>query len=208
MTGRLEEFREFLEERLGEVRDVAIALAFRRKCHDGHHGTHRHRVDRCREDAVILGRQARGQIGLEELRGQRHAKELDAVLGLEVGGAALATRLAEIADELAVVLAELKPHAVAVEGVFHGRNARSALQLGQARGAALTAAGRAGLSVFEYAPATVKRAVTGSGAATKTQVAAMVRTLCKLSRAPRLDASDALAIAICHALRARRQLIP
>jgi crossover junction endodeoxyribonuclease RuvC len=146
--------------------------------------------------------------GAVEIIGPRAVRYLECGVIEPPRTAPLSTRLAEIADELSVVFAELRPHAVAVEGVFHGVNARSALQLGQARGAALTAAGRAGLSVFEYAPATVKRAVAGNGAATKTQVAAMVRTLCKLSRAPRLDASDALAIAICHALRARRQLVP
>ena len=65
----------------------------------------------------------------------------------------------------------------------------------------LATAGAHALRVHEYAPATVKRAVAGNGAATKNQVQAMVRMLCKLARAPRLDASDALAVAICHAFR-------
>jgi crossover junction endodeoxyribonuclease RuvC len=117
--------------------------------------------------------------------------------------APLASRLAEIGVGLREVIAELRPDAVAVEGVFHGRNARSALQLGHSRGVALACAGEAGLSVFEYAPATVKRSVAGSGAATKLQVLAMVRTFCALRRAPRLDASDALAVAICHLFHAR-----
>ena len=95
---------------------------------------------------------------------------------------------------------------VAVEGVFHGVNARSALQLGHARGVALAAAGTRALTVHEYAPATVKRAVAGNGAATKQQVQSMVRTLCGLKRAPQLDASDALAVAICHAFRAATRL--
>jgi crossover junction endodeoxyribonuclease RuvC len=113
----------------------------------------------------------------------------------------LAERLAVIADGLREIIVELGPSVVAVEGVFHGVNPRSALQLGHSRGVALATAGAHGLRVHEYAPATVKRAVAGSGAATKTQVQAMVRTLCKLARAPRLDASDALAVAICHAFR-------
>jgi crossover junction endodeoxyribonuclease RuvC len=116
-------------------------------------------------------------------------------------GAALASRLAEIADGLAEVIDELKPEVVAVEGVFHGVNPRSALQLGHSRGVALAAAGAHALPVHEYAPATVKRAVAGNGAATKHQVSAMVLQLCGLQRAPRLDASDALAVAICHAFR-------
>lgn len=117
--------------------------------------------------------------------------------------APLALRLAEIGAGLREVIAELRPQAVAVEGVFHGKNARSALKLGHARGVALLISGEAGLPVFEYAPATVKRAVAGSGAAQKLQVQAMVRSLCALNRAPRLDASDALAIAICHLFHAR-----
>jgi crossover junction endodeoxyribonuclease RuvC len=122
-------------------------------------------------------------------------------------GDELAPRLASIADGLREVIAELAPEVVAVEGVFHGVNARSALQLGHSRGVALAAAGAHALPVHEYAPATVKRAVAGNGAATKTQVQAMVLALCGLKRAPRLDASDALAVAICHAFRATTRLL-
>jgi len=91
--------------------------------------------------------------------------------------------------------------------VFHGVNARSALQLGHSRGVALAAAGARALPVHEYAPATVKRAVAGNGQATKDQVQAMVLALCGLKRAPKLDASDALAVAICHAFRATTRLL-
>jgi crossover junction endodeoxyribonuclease RuvC len=117
--------------------------------------------------------------------------------------APLHARLAEIAAELRAVVAELAPRVVAVEGVFHGVNARAALKLGQARGVALAIAGEAGLDVIEYAPATVKRAVAGSGLAGKPQIAQMVRAVCGLARAPRPDAADALAVAICHAFHAR-----
>ncbi|HXU73762.1 MAG TPA: crossover junction endodeoxyribonuclease RuvC [Polyangia bacterium] len=119
----------------------------------------------------------------------------------------LAARLGEIAAGLAEVLDELRPDVVAVEGVFHGVNARSALQLGHSRGVALATAGARDLKVHEYAPATVKRAVAGNGQATKDQVQAMVLALCGLKRAPRLDASDALAVAICHAFRATTRLV-
>lgn len=115
--------------------------------------------------------------------------------------AELAQRLSVIADGLREVIGELAPTVVAVEGVFHGVNPRSALQLGHSRGVALATAGAAALRVHEYAPATVKRAVAGNGAATKNQVQAMVRMLCDLQRAPTFDASDALAVAICHAFR-------
>jgi crossover junction endodeoxyribonuclease RuvC len=122
--------------------------------------------------------------------------------------APLHLRLAEICDGLTEVVDELRPTHVAVEGVFHGVNARSALQLGHSRGVALMVAGARELDVFEYAPATVKRQVAGNGAATKEQVSAMVRKLCELQRAPRLDATDALAVAICHAFRVRRLARP
>jgi crossover junction endodeoxyribonuclease RuvC len=115
----------------------------------------------------------------------------------------LPARLAEIGEGLSEVIAELRPQVVAVEGVFHGVNARSALQLGHARGVALLVCGQSSLTVNEYAPATVKRAIAGSGRATKEQVLRMVRMLCALESSPRLDASDALAVAICHAFRSR-----
>ena len=117
-------------------------------------------------------------------------------------------RLAEILDGIREVISELKPRVVAVEGVFHGVNARSALQLGHSRGVALVAAGERDLDVFEYAPATVKRAVAGHGQASKEQVSAMVRALLDLQRPPRLDASDALAVAICHAFRHKQVARP
>jgi crossover junction endodeoxyribonuclease RuvC len=117
----------------------------------------------------------------------------------------LERRLAEIAAGLDEVIAELCPDAVAAEDVFTAGNARSALALGQARGAALAVCGRAGLSVWAYAPATVKQAVTGRGRAGKEQVARMVQSLIGLRKLPRADAADALAVAITHA-HVRRDL--
>ena len=108
-------------------------------------------------------------------------------------------RLREIAAGLREVLAELGPNEVAVETVFVKRSVAAALKLGQARGVALLCAAEAGVPIHEYAPARVKRAVTGNGAASKPQVQQMVRALVGLKRAPRADAADALAVAITHA---------
>ena len=108
-------------------------------------------------------------------------------------------RLLRIHRELVEILADCRPDAVAVESLFHAVNARSALQLGHARGVALLAACQAGLPVTEYPPAEVKRAVVGYGRAEKQQVQHMVSLLLGMSEPPEpFDASDALAVAICH----------
>lgn len=114
-------------------------------------------------------------------------------------GATLAERLQEIfagVDELAN---RYRPDEVAIERVFMHRNADSALKLGQARGAALSATFAVRPRVFEYAPREVKLAVVGTGAAQKEQVQLMVRRLLNLTGPLGADAADALAIALCHA---------
>ena len=113
-------------------------------------------------------------------------------------GAPLEARLREIFDELSRVVALFEPEAVAVEGVFTFRNVRSALVLGHARGVALLVAARASVPVHEYAPARVKRSVGAGGAGGKDAVARMVSALLGLVPQGRHDASDALAVAICH----------
>lgn len=114
----------------------------------------------------------------------------------------LAVRLGVIFDGLTELLERHHPDAVAVEGLFHGRNARSALVLGHARGVVLLAVTKAGLAVSEISPAEVKRAVTGTGAATKPQVGAMVMRLLHLASSPTpADAADGVAIALTHLLR-------
>ena len=114
----------------------------------------------------------------------------------------VAERLLEIATELREVIREFTPTEAAMEDVFSHRNARSALVLGQARGAALLVAAEAGLSVASYPPATVKRTVCGNGRAAKEQVQQMVAALAGLRSPPAADAADALAVAICHCLQA------
>lgn len=109
-------------------------------------------------------------------------------------------RLPHIASAVETLVREVAPDGAAVEDVFHARNSRVALQLGHVRGAALLPLLRAGVPVYEYSPRLVKQAVTGSGAAEKEQVRRMVRLLLGLGDSPLpLDASDALAVAICHA---------
>lgn len=110
-------------------------------------------------------------------------------------------RLGEIARWLTDVITELRPSVVAVEDVFAKVNVRSALALAQARGMVLAVAGMAGLSVHSYAPAVVKKTVTGRGRAAKEQVAAMVQMLVGLNSQPSADAADALAVAITCAQR-------
>jgi len=107
-------------------------------------------------------------------------------------------RLGEIARGLREVIAELAPEVVAVEDVFTHQNPRSALALAHARGMALAVIGLAGLKVCSYPPATVKKAVVGSGRADKGQIARMVQALIGLKSLPRADATDALAVAIAH----------
>jgi len=108
-------------------------------------------------------------------------------------------RLAHSHHELTALLAAHDPDCVAIENLFHAVNARTALKLGHARGVAMLAAVQAGCVVAEYTPAEVKRAVVGYGRAEKTQVQQMVRLLLGLEGLPTpFDASDALAVAICH----------
>lgn len=108
-------------------------------------------------------------------------------------------RLRRILHTLAATIERFLPQEAAIEQVFLARNADSALKLGQARGAALSALVLAGLPVAEYAPMQIKQAVVGTGAAEKHQVQQMVRVLLSLPAPPPSDAADALAVAIAHA---------
>jgi len=108
-------------------------------------------------------------------------------------------RLLILATTLAEILREHRPHVVALETAFHGVNASSALKLGLARGAVMVVAAQHDLGVAEYPPATIKRTVVGHGRATKADVQARIRLLCRLASEPTSDAADALAIALCHA---------
>ncbi|MCL2790570.1 MAG: crossover junction endodeoxyribonuclease RuvC [Desulfobulbus sp.] len=108
-------------------------------------------------------------------------------------------RLLTIFQDLCEVILAHGPDVAAVEDMFVDRNPRSALKLGQARGAAVVAALHNELAVYDYPARVVKQSVAGYGQAEKSQVQQMVRTLLGLSAAPSRDAADALAVAICHA---------
>jgi crossover junction endodeoxyribonuclease RuvC len=137
--------------------------------------------------------------GVIESDGRRY--ELIEYAGIRApAGLAFAERLLVISKKLEEVIQRLTPQAYAVEETFHAVNVKSALKLAHVRGVVLLAAARAGVDVFEYSPLEIKSALVGYGRAEKEQVQQMVRLLLKLKEPPRpLDASDALAVAICHA---------
>ena len=136
--------------------------------------------------------------GCVETDGRRHRLVTCGAITAAAGDS-FPTRLARIHRELANLFAKTRPDCVAVESVFHAVNARSALKLGHARGVALLAAVEAGCTIVEYTPAEVKRAVVGYGRAEKRQVQQMIKLLLGLAQPPTpYDASDALAVAICH----------
>jgi crossover junction endodeoxyribonuclease RuvC len=111
----------------------------------------------------------------------------------------LADRLKGIYRGIVQIIRELEPEAAAFESLFYATNAQSALKLGHVRGVSMFAAAEANLPIYEYSPLEVKSAVTGYGRAEKLQVQQMVRALLKLNAPPEpYDASDALAVAICH----------
>lgn len=111
----------------------------------------------------------------------------------------LPERLKVIFDGVTQIIGEYQPKLMAVEEVFFARDPRAALKLGQARGAAIVAGVQLGLEVGEYSAKSVKQSVVGTGAADKAQVQMMVTQLLKLPEAPKEDAADALAVALCHA---------
>ncbi len=110
----------------------------------------------------------------------------------------LSACLVNIYDSINRIIRKTNPDTAAIEGIFTHRNSRTAIILGQARGAAITACAAHGLRIYEHPPKRVKQAVSGYGGATKDQVGKMVATLLNLPKQPQEDIGDALAIAICH----------
>lgn len=136
--------------------------------------------------------------GLVQKRGAQVAYVASGVIRMqaELG---LPERLQVIFASLTEIIEQYRPSQMAVEQVFMAKSAGSALKLGQARGAAIVAGVSRGLEVFEYETRKVKQSVVGTGAADKSQVQHMVKTLLQLPASPQEDAADALAVALCHA---------
>ena len=111
----------------------------------------------------------------------------------------LSNRLLTIHQDITSIIDNYFPNIVVIEDIFYGKNIKSALKLGQARGVAMVAAAAHNLPIHEYSARKVKQAITGNGNATKEQIQFMVKTILNLQSLPSpMDASDALAIAICH----------
>jgi crossover junction endodeoxyribonuclease RuvC len=113
-------------------------------------------------------------------------------------GRPLSECLRRLGDGIEEIISRSAPQAAAVEGVFFCKNVRTAVILGEARGAVIAACARRGLPVFEYAPRRVKQAVVGYGAASKQQVSRTLMAMLGLREEPDEDAGDALALAVCH----------
>ena len=134
--------------------------------------------------------------GIVDVRGDRATAVHSGVI--KTGSGEFPERLGIIFRGIRDLIVAYSPSEVAVENVFVSKNASSALKLGQARGAAISAAICENLKVSEYSPRSVKQAIVGKGNADKVQVQHMVCVLLQLQETPPEDAADALAVALCH----------
>ena len=136
--------------------------------------------------------------GLVEVTGNKHAFVACGCIRPQAGRP-FEQRLSELYDGIGAIISDSGPQEVAVESSYYGKDANAAAKLGEARGVIRLAVYQAGLAIADYTPAEVKKAITGTGQATKEQVQFMITRLFGLREMPRpLDASDALAIAVCH----------
>ena len=111
----------------------------------------------------------------------------------------LSKRLLTIYNDVCEIASNYNPHVFAIEEVFYGKNVKSAMRLGQARGAAMVAAASKGIPIYEYSARKVKQSITGNGNAHKSQIQFMVKAKLNMDHNPEpIDAADALAIALCH----------
>ena len=111
----------------------------------------------------------------------------------------LANRLLAIFNDVCKIITDFKPQVFAIEDIFYGKNVKSAMRLGQARGASMVAAASKQIPIYEYSARKVKQSLTGNGNAHKNQVQFMVKATLQMDHIPEpIDASDALAVALCH----------
>ena len=147
---------------------------------------------------IDCGSEYTGYGVVEELGDRRLVCHATGAIKLKMGST-MAVKLQKVFGDLSAIIAQHRPEIVAIEDVFYAVNVKTALKLGQVRGVAMLAASAAGLQVAEYSPLSIKSAVVGYGRAEKHQVQQMVTRLLNLDAPPEpTDASDALAIAICH----------
>lgn len=119
-------------------------------------------------------------------------------------GTSFPLRLTKIYDDLSMIIDEYKPDAISVEELFFNNNAKTAINVAQARGVVLIVGCKKGVPTFEYTPLQIKQAVTGYGRADKLQVQRMVKTILNVESLPKLDdTTDSMAAAICHAHSAK-----
>ena len=118
----------------------------------------------------------------------------------------LSLRLLTIFNDVCNIITDFHPQIFAIEDIFYGKNVKSAMRLGQARGASVVAAASKRIPIYEYSARKVKQSITGNGNAHKTQVQFMVNATLKMDHLPDpIDASDALAVAICHEHQCRME---
>ena len=119
----------------------------------------------------------------------------------------IAKRLLHIFESLQKTIQGYQPEVMALETLFFAKDIRAVERIGEARACAMLAASKQGIEVIEYAPTAVKQSVTGNGRAAKEQVQFMVKKLLGLKEVPAPDASDAIAIALCHIHSAKREIL-
>jgi len=140
--------------------------------------------------------------GVIQRRPDRSVVLLECGVIRTAAGEPLTERIRQVHDGVVDLIDRHRPHVLSVEDVFQGKNVRSALTLGHARGVILLAGSLAAVEIAEYTPAEIKKAVVGRGSATKQQVAFMVQRQLRLKEAPSpADAADGVAAALCHSLK-------
>lgn len=155
------------------------------------------------KEKIILGIDPGTNVmGYGILRVQNKKLESISMGAIQIKESDYILKLSRILEKVEELMEQFKPDEVAVEAPFYGKNVQSMLKLGRAQGVAISAALRVGVSVTEYSPRKIKQSITGSGAASKEQVAAMLQQLLKIDRLPKyLDATDGMAVAVCHHLQ-------